>query len=166
MATKSERAAPSNRRGSPEAVQKRRAARAFNELFEDGRRSTRLDGRTDKRRRRLLAELEGGKKRGSGKPLKALDVLSHVSELLKLGEPIARIRKVCRPRLPPAGEAPLVEVVARLHEAYEFAPEAYRFVGISDEVLRAAGVLEKAAGPKRTAARRGVRRVAPPTNKP
>lgn len=162
MAKKRERAASSNRRGSPEAVQKRRAARAFNDLFDDGRRAARLDGRTDKRRRRLLGELEAGKKRGSGKELKPLDVLSHVSELLRLGEPLARIRKVCRPRLPPAGGAPLVDVVARLHKAYGFAPEAYRFVGVSDDVLRAAGVLGSAEGGSR---RRSTSRSAPGAGK-
>jgi hypothetical protein len=155
VAKKRERATE-NRRGSPEAVQKRRVARAFNDLFDDGRRTSRLDGRTDKRRRRLLAELEAGKKRGSGKELKPLDVLSHVSELLKLGEPLARIRKACRPRLPPGGDAPLVEVVARLHRAYAFAPEAYHFVGLGEDVLRSAGVLDSAgeAGAPAGAARR------------
>jgi hypothetical protein len=129
-----------NRRGSPEAIAKRRAARAFNELLDPKARS-RLDGRTDQRRKRLLAELEAGKQRGSGKPLKPIDVLMRVNELLSLGESLASLRKVCASGpAQPAGER-LVELVSELHRAYAFRPEAYRFVGVSPEVLRRAGVL-------------------------
>lgn len=35
----------------------------------------------------------------------------------------------------------MVEVVSRLHKAYGFRPECYRFVGVGDDVLRSAGVL-------------------------
>ncbi len=55
-----------NRRGSPEAIEKRRAARLFNDIL--GGRSAgakKLDGRTEKRRQRLLRELEAGTARGS-----------------------------------------------------------------------------------------------------
>ena len=50
-----------NRRGSPEAIEKRRAARVFNDVL-GGRASGahKLDGRTEKRRQRLLKELEDG----------------------------------------------------------------------------------------------------------
>lgn len=113
----------------------------------------RLDGRTEKRRQRLLKELEQGKTRGSGRELKPLDVLTHVSELLELGVPLATIRKACRTQPVPRSEAPLVEVVARLHQAYAFRPEAYRFVGLDDGVLRAAGVLGDARRPRGVAAR-------------
>ena len=130
-----------NRRGSPEAVAKRRAGRAFNDLFDQTSQRS-LDGRTAKRRQRLLAELSRGKKRGSGRNLKPLDVLGHVSELLELGEPLAKVKKACKPLPPPDGdEQPVVEVVRKLHDAYGFRPEAYRFVGIGDDVLREAGVL-------------------------
>jgi hypothetical protein len=47
----------------------------------------------------------------------------------------------------------IVEVVGRLHHAYHFRPETYRFVGIGEEVLRSAGVLEDAT-PKRGPASR------------
>jgi hypothetical protein len=136
---RSPRDEPSNRRGSPEAIAKRRAGRRFNDLFDEGGPGL-LDGRTQKRRQRLLQELEAGKARGSGRELKPLDVLSHVSELLELCEPLATLRKVCRTRPVPATAEPLVEVVAQLHRAYGFRPEAYRFVGIDDAVLRAAGI--------------------------
>jgi hypothetical protein len=35
----------------------------------------------------------------------------------------------------------ILEIVGRLHKAYGFRPECYRFVGVGDEVLRHAGVL-------------------------
>jgi len=132
--------AATNKRGSPEAIAKRRAARAFNDILDPSGRS-RLDGRTEKRRQRLIAELSSGKTRGSGKALKPIDVLSHVTELLELGESLASIRKACRPRPPVVADALLLETLARLHRAYGFPPEAYAFLGIGEDVLRRAGVL-------------------------
>jgi hypothetical protein len=41
----------------------------------------------------------------------------------------------------------MVDVVGRLHKAYSFRPECYRFVGLTDDVLRAAGVVS--AEPKK-----------------
>jgi hypothetical protein len=50
----------------------------------------------------------------------------------------------------------VVEVVQRLHKAYGFRPEAYRFVGLDDDVLKTAGVLtgesrRSTRAPKKTA---------------
>lgn len=147
---------PANRRGSPEAVAKRRAARAFNDLLAPDSRS-RLDGRTEQRRKRLLAELEAGKHRGSGKELKPIDVLLRVDELLAMGESVASLKKICAARpAPPPGDR-LVELVMELHQAYGFRPECYRFVGISSEVLRRAGVLAAASAGRRKGAQRAAR---------
>jgi hypothetical protein len=135
---------PPNRRGSPEAIEKRRVARVFNDILGGrGAATHKLDGRTEKRRQRLLKELENGKARGT-RELKPLDILQRVQELMDLGEPLSSIRKVTKPRknnLPPEA---IVGVVERLHRAYSFRPEVYRFVGIGEEVLREAGVLEAA----------------------
>ena len=132
---------PQNRRGSPEAIEKRRAARIFNDVLGGrGVSGQKLDGRTEKRRQRLLAELEAGTTRGK-RELKPLDVLQHVQELLELGEPLSSIRKVAKVRKSALPDESVVEVVERLHQAYQFRPEAYRFVGIGDDVLRAAGIL-------------------------
>jgi hypothetical protein len=129
-----------NRRGSPEAIEKRRVARAFNDLMGGGGSAPKLDGRTEKRRQRLLRELEEGKAHGA-RELKPLDVLTRVNELLELGEQIATIRKARKlPRAIAADEG-TVELVHRLHNAYGFRRETYRFVGISDEVLQEAGVI-------------------------
>ncbi len=148
--TKSAGKAP-NRRGSIEAIEKRRAGRLFNDVLGGRRASAKLDGRTEKRRLRLLKELELGT-RGK-RDLKPLDVLQHVQELLELGEPISAIRKVAKPRKSPVPEDQLVDVVSRLHKAYAFRPEVYRFVGVADDVLKQAGVLAEAA-PKRGRPRR------------
>ncbi len=145
-------AKPLNRRGSPEAVEKRRIARLFNDVLGGAAGAPQRDGRTEKRRQRLLKELEEGLARGK-RELKPIDVLLRVNELLLLGEPLAQLRKVVKVR-PTEGTfdtAGIVEVVARLHEAYGFLPEAYRFVGIGDDVLARAGI--GADGKRRAKAR-------------
>lgn len=134
---------PANRRGSPEAIEKRRAARVFNDVLGGrGLGGHKLDGRTEKRRQRLLHELETGTARGS-RELKPLDVLQRVQELLELGEPLSSIRKVAKGRKVNASLSPaaLVDIVERLHKAYGFRAETYRFVGIGEETLKSAGVL-------------------------
>lgn len=135
------RARAPNRRGSAEAIEKRRAARVFNDVLGGrGASSHKLDGRTEKRRQRLLKELEAGKARGS-RELKPLDVLQRVQELMDLGEPLSSIRKVTKVKKSVVSPESIVGVVERLHRAYSFRPEVYRFVGIGEEVLRDAGVL-------------------------
>jgi hypothetical protein len=139
------RVRPPNRRGSPEAIEKRRVARVFNDILGGrGAAAHKLDGRTEKRRQRLLKELEAGKARGS-RELKPLDVLQRVQELMDLGEPLSSIRKVTKVRKNALPAEAIVDVVERLHRAYSFRPEVYRFVGIGEEVLREAGVLSQAA---------------------
>jgi len=147
-------AAAENRRGSPEAIEKRRVARVFNDILGgSGASSSKLDGRTEKRRQRLLKELEAGKARGS-RELKPLDILQRVQELMDLGEPLASIRKVTKVKKTAVAAEEIVDVVERLHRAYSFRPEVYRFVGIGEEVLREAGVLADAAAAKAGKARR------------
>jgi hypothetical protein len=134
---------PPNRRGSPEAIEKRRVARLFNDIL-GGRGSGvhKHDGRTEKRRQRLMRELEAGKVRGA-REMKPLDVLSRVHELLELGEPLSAIRKIAKVRKTAVPAEGIVDVISR-HKAYGFRPECYRFVGVSDEVLRTAGVVGEA----------------------
>ena len=144
---------PPNRRGSPEAIEKRRVARLFNDIL-GGRAAGagKHDGRTEKRRQRLMRELETGKVRGA-REMKPLDVLTRVNELLGLGEPLSAIRKIAKVRKHGVPAEGIVEVVSRLHKAYGFRPECYRFVGVGDDVLRTAGVVEE-GGPRRAKARR------------
>lgn len=148
MAKAKASARPANRRGSPEAVEKRKVARMFNDLLGGrGPSSQKLDGRTEKRRQRLLRELEQGQAHGA-RELKPLDILQRVQELLELGEAIANIRKVCKVPKTPVQNEGIVELVKRLHNAYAFRPEAYRFVGISEDVLAEAGVIHVEGGPR------------------
>jgi hypothetical protein len=143
---------PQNRRGSPEAIEKRRVARLFNDILGmSGGGAKKRDGRTEKRRLRLMRELESGKVRGS-RELKPLDVLVRVHDLMDLGEPLRSIRKVTKIRKTEVPPEAMVEVVSRLHKAYGFRPECYRFVGVDDDVLRSAGVLS--AEPKRARPRK------------
>jgi hypothetical protein len=146
---------PANNRGSPEAIAKRRAARQFNDVLGGrGLSAHKLDGRTEKRRKRLLKELEDGKARGL-RDLKPLDVLQRVQELMDLGEPLSSIRKVAKVRKTTLEPEAILAVVKRLHEAYRFRPETYRFVGIGDEVLRGAGVIGEPKRGKSPAPRAG-----------
>jgi hypothetical protein len=139
-------AKPPNRRGSPEAIEKRRVARLFNDILGGrGHGANKRDGRTEKRRQRLMRELESGKVRGA-RELKPLDVLQRVNELMALGEPLSAIRKITKVRKVGVPPESMVEVVSRLHKAYGFRPECYRFVGVGDDVLRSAGVLTAEPG--------------------
>lgn len=135
---------PQNRRGSPDAVEKRRAARRFNELLLGGG-SRPGDGRTERRRKRLLEELAEGVARRGKRALKPIDVLSRVEELLVLGEPLASIRKACPPPPPVEVTAELIKGLRHLHRAYHFSADAYRFVGLDAQALRKAGVLRGVA---------------------
>lgn len=116
------------RRGSPEAIAKRRAARSLNTLFARGASSNGMDGRTLKRKKRLLEELKNGK---GGSTIKAHEVLSHVTELLGMGESLTTIRAL-KPRLPP----PLgvtdenVSIIKETQASYNFDPRAWKFLGV------------------------------------
>ncbi len=149
-------------RASPEAVEKRRAARLFNEaLLGRGPHGGALDGRTERRRKRLLRELGAA---AAGKlDLKPIDVLARVQALLAIGEPVESLRKAYPPRRPVEVTDVVVEGVRRIHQAYGFPTEAYRFVGLEDAVLRRAGLLgrkgeKRAPGPGPSRARAPARR--------
>jgi hypothetical protein len=113
-------------RGSPEAVEKRRSARALNALFAVA--SGGLDGRTDRRRQRLLAELKNGRR---GEPLSAIDVLTHAAELLSLGETVASLKKHgVRPRAVRA-EPALIEAARRAQRAYALPEDVFELLGLT-----------------------------------
>lgn len=126
-----------NRRGSPEAVEKRRVARAFNERFADAV-APALDGRTARRRTRLLAELAHG--HDDGRPFRPLDVLVRVHELLSLGCSEQAIAHAHRPPRSVRVTPDKVALLRRLHEAHGFAPASYRFVGFGPTALAKAGI--------------------------
>lgn len=126
-------------RASKQAIMKRRAARHFNDVLL-GASTTALDGRTAKRRARILSELKAGASRAAKRPLKPIDVLLRVQSLIDLGEPLSSIRKAMgvvksAPRTPE-----LEERLRSLHQAYGFSPDVYVFVGIDEQTLRKAGI--------------------------
>lgn len=151
------RRARQNRRAAPDVVDKRRAARRFNALLDGGARPGGLDGRTEKRRQRMLAELRDGVVRSTRRPLKPIDVLLRVQGLLDLGESPSSVRRACRPprAVPPSAE--LIAGLVSLHQAYGFDAVVYAFVGLDEETLRAAGIV---------ASRPGVRAAAPRMDPP
>ena len=70
-----------------------------------------------------------------------LDVLLRVQELVDLGETISSIRKVVKLKKSDVSSEAVAPVLERLHRAYGFRPEVYRFVGIGEDALARAGVL-------------------------
>ena len=127
MTTKKSKNA-SGGRGSAEAIEKRRVARQLNALLTTGTgKKSKLDGRTEKRRQRLIKELKSGK---SGKALKPHDVLQHTHELLEIGESLASLRKQgVKPRRIDVTEE-VLEVIKRHASAFQFRPEAWRMLGL------------------------------------
>lgn len=104
------------------------------------------DGRTERKRRRLLQEFAEGRT-ASGAPLKPIDVLLHAQALLDLGEALATLEEARpAPEALPATEE-LCERVRALHAAYALRREVYRFVGVGDVTLARAGVDAPKRGP-------------------
>ncbi len=117
-------------RGSAEAVEKRRVARHFNNVLSAGSKTgSKLDGRVEKRRQRLFLELKEGK---SGKALKPIDFISHVDELLGLGETIASIKKEgVKPHKVDTSLPQVQDAVEKAKQAYSFREDAWKMMGVS-----------------------------------
>ena len=126
--TKKSSTKSSGGRGSREAIEKRRVARQLNTLLlrKDSEKRA-LDGRTEKRRQRLVEELKKGRK---GTPLKPHDVLHHTHELLQLGETLASLRKQgVRPRRLEFDDEALA-VVERHAKTFNYDPRAWQMLGL------------------------------------
>jgi hypothetical protein len=116
-------------RGSPEATEKRRVARALNAIVaRSGGGVVGLDGRTEKRRQRLVRELKEGRR---GVALSPIEVLTHVGELMSLGETVDSLEKQgVEPRRTSMSEE-LAEICERVQDAYDLPDEAFHFLGVS-----------------------------------
>ena len=142
------------RRGHPEAIAKRRAARALNRIFSDSPKAQTPDRRSLPRKQRLLDELKEGK---DGGPLKALDALGHATELLTMGETLVSLRKL-KPKLPPkldvAGDN--ARVLTEVQRLYQFDPRAWRLLGVDIGALETPAAEKPARKPaaKKTRASR------------
>lgn len=116
-------------RGSPEAVEKRRAARALNSAFEKAAAGGALaDGRAERRRQRLLKELKDGRR---GQPLPPIDVLTHAAELLGLGETLGSLEKQGVKRRKVAATPDLLAAARRVQAAYEMPREVFALIGLT-----------------------------------
>lgn len=115
-------------RGSPEAVEKRRAARAFNALVAEQGTARCADGRTEKRRLRLLRELREGR---GGVPLSPIDTLTHAADLLALGETLTSLRRQ-GVTFPAASEpTPSLRAAAQaVRDTYALPAELFALIGI------------------------------------
>lgn len=139
---------------------KRRAARHFNDVLLGSTASV-LDGRTAKRRARILGELKAGASRAAKRPLKPIDVLLRVQSLIELGEPLSSIRKAIGPVKSAPRTPELEEGLRSLHRAYGFAADAYAFVGIDEATLRKVGIRSprvRKTSPTTAAPRKATRR--------
>lgn len=142
-------------RGSKEAIEKRRAARRLNALLTGGARDPdTIDGRTEKRWRRLVGELKEGRR---GRPLKPIEYVSHVNALMELGETNASLKKKgVKPRkteLTPEIE----QIVLQTQEAYGFRPQAWKMLGIDLAALGAGSSGSRSKGKGRST-RKGSRK--------
>jgi hypothetical protein len=115
-------------RGSPEATEKRRAARALNAEFTRAAGSAGLlDGRAERRRQRLIKELKDGRR---GTPLPPIDVLTHAAELLALGETLASLEKQGVRARKVTSSPELIAAARRVQAAYEMPREVFALIGL------------------------------------
>ncbi|MEM1417876.1 MAG: hypothetical protein AAGH15_23470 [Myxococcota bacterium] len=154
-ARKSSSKKSSGGRGSAEAIEKRRVARQLNALLTDGGSSgPKLDGRTEKRRKRLIKELAEGKR---GQELKPAEALKHVDELLALGETLSSLRKQGAKARKFDLSPDVEDAVKKMQAAHQFKAESWKFLGLTvapdgSEVkkLRGRGPAKKTGAKKAT----------------
>ncbi len=121
---------------------KRSIARRFNDVLAGATSKEKgVDQRSARRLNRYRKELTEGKK-NNGQELSPLDVTLRVHELLKSGSKISEIRKLAKPRVIDYDEEKMAALLKEMHPEYGFSPAAYRFAGVHDETLVAAGILE------------------------
>jgi hypothetical protein len=144
------------RRGSPEAIAKRRAARSLNRIFDQGPSGPSIDRRSLRRKKRLIQELKEGRR---GEPLKAHEILGHVTELLAFGESMGSIRKL-KPRIPPVPplNAETVSTIRATQESYQFDPRAWKLLGVDIEEIAGDGSPAAKSTPRRAARKKATRK--------
>ena len=135
-----------------DAATKRSIARRFNDVLAGRAPVAKLvDQRTARKLSRYRKELQNGRTKGN-KPLSALEIARRVHELLESGETLTEIKKLSKPRTYEYDEETMVAVLAEMQPVYNFCADAYRFAGVRNETLLAAGVineLPKKRGPKK-----------------
>ena len=125
--------ADEERNKSIEAAKKRRIARQVNTLLSSSPKGRKkLDGRTEKRRKRLINELKNGRR---GTPLKPMEMVSHADELIRLGETLSSLKnqgvKVKKTEL----NFEAKQAILQAQEAYGFHPKAWKLLGVNIKTL-------------------------------
>ncbi|MEM9072329.1 MAG: hypothetical protein AAGE52_27730 [Myxococcota bacterium] len=118
-----------------------------------GSKKEKLDGRTEKRRQRLIKELKGGR---GGRPLKPHDALSHTNELLEIGETFASLKKQGVKARKVDLSDDVLEIIKRHAKAFNFHPDAWRILSLrvdakGDIVPRRRGPAKKARKTRKAA---------------
>ena len=149
------------RKAAPKTVDagtKRSIARRFNDALA-GQGPTAAAKTTDKRTLRRLeryrTELKKGAK-GKNAQLTPLDIAMRVDELLKNGDTISALRKLTSPRGADYDREAMTMILKEMHPVYGYVPAAYRFAGVDDETMLAAGIIDKMPkkrGPKKGSAK-------------
>lgn len=131
-------------KATAEASKKRSIARRFNDALAGT--SSKTAKSTDQRRARKLnryrKELRKGAK-GNGQALTPLDVALRVNELLEQGEKITDLRKLVKIKTNEYDKETMVELLKEMHPVYQYRADAYRFAGVDNETLLAAGIIKK-----------------------
>ena len=128
-------AAPQNRRGAPDVIEKRRIAREFNSTFGgDKKNGAKFDGRVRNRCLRILNKLS------EPSNLKPLALLKNIDALLENGFPRSQIRGVMPKGAALQSERVTLDVLRALHGSYGFRYDTYRIAGFKTEKLEKAGI--------------------------
>lgn len=124
-----------NGRGSPEAVAKRRSARALNKLISGKSATGMTDGRFARTISRTLKEIDDGTKKGSKKPMKVVDLLHKVEAVLERGASPAAIRKVLHTKPLATNVNEQVQgALIEAQKAYGFQKRTFVLLGLSEEL--------------------------------
>ena len=135
--------ARTKKKATVDAATRRSIARRFNDVLTASAPDKKeLDRRTARRLERYRSELREGRTARRA-ALTPLDVALRVNELLNYGALIADIRKLMKPRAVEFDSELLVELLKEMHPVYRLRPEAYRFAGVDNETLFAAGVIPR-----------------------
>lgn len=131
-------------KATAEASLKRSIARRFNDaLAGSPNKSTKiLDQRRARKLNRYRKELQKGAK-GNGQALTPLDVALRVNELLEQGEKLTNLRKLIKIKAIDYDKGTMVELLKEMHPVYQYRADAYRFAGVDNETLLAAGIIDK-----------------------
>ncbi len=114
--------------GDPAVVERRNLVRKLNTMLQkQSAAGKKRDGRSEKRRKRLVEELKKGKK---GKPLKPVERIAHVHDLLELGETITTLRRQGVRFERPTWTAESLALAERVQAELGYRPEAWRILGV------------------------------------